>query len=353
MERELVAQSRIAIPDAETVVRAIGDHMVEHGGTVEERDGARQLRFAGARANLRCLPGGTEVDIAAETLEGLYFMRMMLASHIIEFSAGPAPIIEWTGDGDKLDRPPNFQIVRVVDRQDVTPRMRRIRLAGTDVARFAGLDALHLNLLLQHPDAKEPQWPSVGGNGLVQWPDPERRPRFRKYTVRQLDLSAGTLDIDFVLHADAGPGARFAESARPGDEVGVMGPGGGGLIDADWYLFAGDETALPAIARMLEALPSDARGHALIEVADRGEVQDLQGPAGVDIRWLYRDTGTERLAGAVAGTCLPDDGSRIYAWAGCEFEAFRAIRSDLRKQRGLQKHESLIVSYWRNGESDD
>ncbi|CCV12428.1 hypothetical protein MESS4_430074 [Mesorhizobium sp. STM 4661] len=62
----------------------------------------------------------------------------------------------------------------------------------------------------------------------MQWQNPEHRPSYRKYTVRALDVQKATLDIDFVLHADAGPGSAFAETARSGDRVGVVGPGGGG-----------------------------------------------------------------------------------------------------------------------------
>jgi NADPH-dependent ferric siderophore reductase len=235
--------------------------------------------------------------------------------------------------------------------------MRRITLAGDNLARFDTLQALHLRVIIQHPDAVAPQWPSVGSNGLVRWPDGTHRPQLRKYTVRSLDRAAGTMDIDFVIHADAGPGSAWAARARVGEQVGVVGPGGGGLKPADWYLFAGDETALPAIGRMLEALPDTARGVALIEVADAAEEQALRLPAGVSVRWLHRDgraAGTTTLLyDAVRETAFPQDGSTVYAWAACEFEAFRAIRTFLRKEKGLGKAEQLVVSYWRRGKSED
>jgi NADPH-dependent ferric siderophore reductase len=172
--------------------------------------------------------------------------------------------------------------------------------------------------------------------------------------VRSVDVDAGTLDIDFVLHNDAGPGSAFAESADVGNQIGVIGPGGGGLVDADWYLFAGDETALPAISRMLEHLPATARGKAFVEVSDASEIQSFAFSAAIDVEWLCRngaEAGTTKLlADAVFGAAFPDDvGLRTYAWVGCEFEAFRALRSHLRGARGLKKHEGLIVSYWRRG----
>ena len=354
--KRFAARTRIELADPEAVIGPLCEHMIEHGAKVEQSGGARILNFRGACARFTREGRATLVDADAPSIEELYFVRMAVASHILEFSAGAAPRIEWEGDGGDLQRPPNFRMLRVLAARNVTPHMRRITFAGEDVARFASMEALHLNILIQHPDRAEPQWPGVGPNGLVAWEDPERRPLFRKYTVRNIDPAAGTLDIDFVLHADAGPGSGLAESAGPGDVVGVVGPGGGGLVAADWYLFAGDETALPAIGRMLEHLPPAARGHALIEVADESEIQRLECKAAIEVEWLVRNGAaagtTTLLPDAVRRSPLPEDGSRVYVWAGCEFEAFRAIRSHLRKERGLKNEEHLVVSYWRRGQSE-
>lgn len=165
-------------------------------------------------------------------------------------------------------------------------------------------------------------------------------------------MSTGTIDVDFVLHEDAGPGSEFAARARPGDVVGMGGPGGScAPLDRDWYLLAGDETALPAIARILEALPSSARGVALIEVADAAEEQQIDTKTQIEISWLHRSGAaagsTDLLSTAVRSVPVPTDGSSMFAWAGCEFEEFKLIRSYIRKERGLSKDDSLIVSYWR------
>ncbi|TKT74172.1 siderophore-interacting protein [Aquamicrobium sp. LC103] len=351
------AQARVLLADPEAVVGPLCEHMLEHGAEVEKSGGAHILKLRGTSVRFTREGAATLVDVDAANLEELYYARMTVASHILEFSGASVPEIAWEGDGRQLSRPPNFQIFEVAGVGQVTPRMRRITLAGEDVARFAQMEALHLNILVQHPDVGEPQWPTVGPNGLVGWADPDRRPSFRKYTVRSVDVAACRIDVDFVLHADAGPGSAFAENAAKGDRVGIVGPGGGGLAEADWYLFAGDETALPAIGRMLEHLPASARGKALIEVADEREIQPLHFKAAVDVEWLFRKGApagsTTLLADAVRRTGFPRDGSAVYAWAGCEFDAFRALRSYLRKEIGLKKHEHLVVSYWRRGMSEE
>lgn len=357
MTNGFAAQARIALSEHAAVIDRLCEHMVEHNAEVESRADGKILRYAGCSARFSDQGGRTLVDVTAPSLESLYFVRMAIASHILEFAGQEAPAIKWVGDGNSLHHPPNFRMLEVRKVQEVTPHMRRITLSGEGVVRFAPLDALHVNVLLQRPEAVEPQWPRVGPDGCILWENPQIRPAARKYTVRSVDIDAGTIDIDFVIHDDAGPGSRFAERAGIGDRVGVIGPGGGGLIDADWYLFAGDETALPAIARMLEHLPKTARGKAFIEVADASEIQPLTFDAAVDVEWLCRDGAeagtTDLLINAVSRTAFPEDGSTIYVWAGCEFDAFRAIRSHMRGERGLKKHEHLVVSYWRRGAREE
>lgn len=346
-------QSRITLSRSGFVVNEMCAHLRSHGAEVEQASDVATVRYLDADARICIAPDVVALDVTASTLEQLYFMRMMLASHIREFAGEPSPEIAWTGDGAEFVHPPNFRILDIVAIDDVTPHMRRITLAGDDVARFASPDMLHLNILVQKPGLAEPQWPHVGGDGLIWWSDPDNRPDYRKYTVRSVDVARGCIELDFVLHADAGPGSAFAAQARVGDSIGIVGPGGGGLVEAEWYCFAGDETALPAIARMLEALPATARGTAYIEVADASEIQPLTYDCDVTLEWLLRDGAaagtTDLLVNAVMATPFPDDGARIYAWAGCEFAAFKAIRGYLRNVRGLKKHEHLVVSYWRRG----
>jgi NADPH-dependent ferric siderophore reductase len=126
---------------------------------------------------------------------------------------------------------------------------------------------------------------------------------------------------------------------------------------ADWHLLAGDETALPAIARVLESLPPLSRGVALIEVADGAEEQDLAVPEGFELRWLHRNGAapgtTTLLADAVRSVPVPADAGTVFVWAGCEFAAFKTIRAYVRKELKLAKEQHLVTSYWRRGVSED
>ena len=66
------------------------------------------------------------------------------------------------------------------------------------------------------------------------------------------------------------------------------GPGSNKLVDftKDWYLFAGDMSALPAISANIEKLPADARGYAVLEIVDELDKQDLPFPEHLDVSWV-------------------------------------------------------------------
>ena len=121
----------------------------------------------------------------------------------------------------------------------------------------------------------------------------EQWPATRTYTIRWLDLAARELAIDFVVHGDEGLAGPWAANAKPGDRLIVSGPGAGYKPnpEADWYLFAGDDAAIPAIASSIEALPADAVGRAYLEVDDEADIQADHRP-----RRSARSTGCSAAA---------------------------------------------------------
>lgn len=253
--------------------------------------------------------------------------------------------------------PPNFRILTVTETQQLTPHFKRIQFRGEDLGRYDSLEALHVRLFLPPTDLAEPVWPMLDAEGLIQQPPPELRPVVRKYTIRQIDVASGTLSIDFVLHDEAGPGSAFAAGARPGDRIGMAGPGGRGFRAAARYVFLCDETGLPAVARMLENLPQDSQGVAVIEVEDRAEEQALACPAGIEIRWIHRagrlQDRPSPLQEAFDLLQWEEDGADTYLWVACEHECFRHVRAAARERLRVDRDHHLIVSYWRAGLSEE
>ena len=121
------------------------------------------------------------------------------------------------------------------------------------------------------------------------------------------------------------------------------------------YLFACDETGLPAACRLLESMPASTRGKAFFEVADAAEIQDLRCHLSVDVVWLLRN-GLEPgkntlLQHALRGVRFPSD-ETVYAWAAAEAEIAAAIRSAWSTiKRPEFRHTA--TGYWKLGKSED
>ena len=137
----------------------------------------------------------------------------------------------------------------VVDSARLTPHMQRLRLTAPQLDGFGYLPGQDVMLLV-----------AAEGN----------RPVRRRYTIRQLDAAARLLTLDIVLHGD-GPGERWVRSARSGDKIEGIGPRGKITTSAtaDWHLFIGDESALPATFAMAEALPPDRPATLVLEIPER------------------------------------------------------------------------------------
>ena len=347
--RILTATADVALGEPTEMMHRLCDHFREHGSVhVEAAHSRIETDFGTASLAVRDGLLALAAESGDET--GLAFVKLSLAEHLRTFAAAEAPRIVWHGDGQAGTPLPYFREMIVVSAQSLTPRMRRITLRGDDLGRFA-TGGHHVRLLF--PKDGHVAWPATGEDGRPQWPQGAARPDVRIYTIRRIDVEAGEVDIDFVLHDGDCPGGNFAAGAVPGDVVGMTGPGGGATPDADWLLLAGDETALPAIARILEELPASATAVVRIEVAGRQEELPLSSRAFLDLQWLHRGEAapagtTTLLEDAVRAVALPEYGRR-FVWLGCEHASFRSIRGWLRKDRKLARDEHLAVAYWRRG----
>jgi NADPH-dependent ferric siderophore reductase len=348
----LTARSTIQLQDAGVILDRLCAHMVEHGDV--RREGATgQISLTFGTALVGAQADGLDVMVTAEDETGLSYMKMGVVHHVREFAAPQVLDIGWNGDGAEASVPAYFREMRVVRAVDVTPHMRRVVLAGENLSRFA-LGGLHVRLIFP-PQGREPIWPQLGGDGCPVWPEGEDALTARVYTLRDIDLEAGEVSIDILRHDDdATPGSRFAATARPGDRVGMTGPGGGAVPAARSMILLGDETALPAIARILAALPAEATARAVIEVSGPEEEQVLPSAAAVRIEWLHRDaSGARKLADVLETTDAAELQPDTFIWAGCEFEDFLRIRRRVRTEWKLSRDRHLVTAYWRRGAAGD
>lgn len=347
----LRASARVTLTDPAGMLDRLCDHFADHG-TVTREAGSAWLEGTFGAVGLTLEADALAIAATSPNESYLFVVKSSIAEHLVEFADGETIALDWQGDAVDETRIPYFREVVVRGARDITPAMRRVTVACDDPGHFTS-GGLHVRVLIP-PRGREPVWPSVGSDSRVIWPTGEDALAKRTYTIRAIDQDRGELEIDVVLHHES-PGSVWAREARPGDRVGLLGPGGGDVIPADWYLLCGDETALPAIARIAEELPSSARASIVIEVADASERQEIASDAAIEVTWLHRDGApagsTDLLPQAVRSIALPDQG-RPFVFAGCEQAAARAIRKHLRAEKQLPKDRHLVAAYWRRGHAD-
>jgi len=277
--------------------------------------------------------------------------------------------------------------VALKERRVLSPSLHRLVFTGADVARMKteGPDQ-RIKVFFPLPGQDAPEVPS-GEDWYARYRAlaDDQRPPMRTYTLRQLRAAQGEVDVDFVLHGETGPASRWAVHAQPGDRVVLLAP------DAsegwEWkppagvgqVLLVADETALPAVAGILEELAAQVdppRVLALLEVAGEGGAIALKAPPSAELVWLPRGQAAygqalveavqARLAASpvVAGDALDeiDVDAQIlweqsdagvagpfYAWVAGEAGAVMAIRRQLVRDCGLDRRALTFMGYWRQG----
>ncbi|GAB2987269.1 siderophore-interacting protein [Amycolatopsis acidiphila] len=242
--------------------------------------------------------------------------------------------------------------LRVLRTQRLTPHMIRIVAGGQGLAAFQPNEFTDAYVKVLFP-APGVRYPEPFDMGLIRAEySREQWPVMRSYTVRHYDANAGELAIDFVHHGDQGVAGPWAREAKPGDELLLNGPGGAYAPgeEADWHLLVGDESALPAIALTLEAMPAGVPVRVFVEVEDADEEQPLVTKGDAQIRWIHRAAG-EDLVAAVRELDFP--AGTVQAFVHGEAGFVRELRRHLLDERGVRKDLLSISGYWRRGATDE
>jgi NADPH-dependent ferric siderophore reductase len=209
---------------------------------------------------------------------------------------------------------------------ELTPRMRRITLRGDSLTDLLVRPAQDVELLLSEPTGRRVK---------------------RRYTISASRPDAGELDLDVLLHGH-GPGSSWASAAEVGHPARFLGPRGNlELRPAAWHLFVGDESALPAFASFLAALPASEPGIAVIEVGDASD--ELPLPR-ADVHWVHRAGAPAGeptlLAAALTGLSVPSGPGRAYLLG--ESRAVVALRPIV-TALGLPGDQVFVKGYWNLG----
>jgi NADPH-dependent ferric siderophore reductase len=238
----------------------------------------------------------------------------------------------------RVRRETRLRELTVAEVQALTPRMRRIRFTSPDLADFeSAAPDDHIKLFIPNPLETEGRFPGMS---------------MRDYTPRSFSPARCELTVDFALH-QAGLATAWALAARAGDQLQIGGPRGSSVVadDFDWYLLIGDETALPAIGRWVEALRPGVAVTTVVGVDSDAERQSFETRARWTGHWVARgQAGSDDAAllrAALDGLNLPPgDG---YVWIAAEASVARALRAYIIEARGHPKPWVKAAGYWSRG----
>ena len=228
--------------------------------------------------------------------------------------------------------------------------MLRVVLGGDELDGFAiEAPASSVRLLVPPPGSDELVMVTWTGNQF-ELPDGSRPP-IRTLTPRHFDADSNQLTLDIVLH-DHGLATDWARGAKVGDEAAVSGPGRSEDLDPDArsHLLVGDESAIPAIAQLLEWVPDDCAIDAHIEIGAPDARIALPDRPDTTVTWH------EALGGADPGTTMLDVVTNLdelpdAVWVAGEAAAVQRIRTHLFDERGRDRSTVTARGYWKVGRS--
>lgn len=182
------------------------------------------------------------------------------------------------------------------------------------------------------------------------------RPAIRTFTPLGAGAAsdAAELDLEIVIHG-GGVASTWAGAVEPGAQAAISGPGRGYEVDAEAPAFclAGDETAIPAIGQLLEALPQDKPVQVHIEVAHPDARLELPERPQATIRWHDLPSGEAPGTALLAAVRNADIDPSGRVWAAGEAAGVQRIRRHLFEERALPRRQAAIRGYWKHGRAGD
>lgn len=336
------ATANFAGPVSGDLIDQIAAHARDVEFQVEQTQTALILTAALAKVVWQRSPSNLCVQIDAVDADALQNIRDYLLYLLDQTAPGLGQIAEWQGDIVRNRQPLNFCTATVRSVRRVGPKFLRVELDCADTKRLAEGRGMHFSLLLP-PTGRAPVWPHLDGNGRTVLPKGADALHRAVYTFVELDPTTGRFAFDVFEH-EGGRATAWAQAAKPRETVGISGPGSGDFPPGRDILMAGDETALPAIRRILGHSPDDRRGRVLLEVGHADDICDLPRPSGVDLTWVVRARG-ETLWDHLATAHLPP-GTDRFVWIAAEKELVRKAKARFRDTLGVGPKEGYFAYYW-------
>ena len=323
------AEAPVAIA-FEMLDQMLRDQAEQHGLALHSGHGrATWVTLGQGEYGARRQGDGAVVFARADSPDWLFTLKEAATFHVVGLGCVTAQALSWTGPDQAGAYPPNFSLGRVAWVRPLGADFLRMRIAARDITRL-GRDMIHFRIVMPQANGVT-EWPRLSSAGQAVWPQDLHRPA---YTISAIDVDAGWLETDIFVH-DGGRICDFANQTLAGTELGVMGPGGGGVPQAASLLIGGDETAYPALARIIAAQAPDAK----IDCHLFGTSADYPFPAHPGLRLTHAPMGEADLAATLSGGVEAEK-----VWIATERTRLQPLKQAILRQ--IPKDRAHLAAYW-------
>ncbi|WP_237156829.1 siderophore-interacting protein [Photobacterium rosenbergii] len=240
----------------------------------------------------------------------------------------------------------------VVGNELITPNMIRLTLGGEGSQHFSQESAGQYVKFLFTAD---------GSTDISTLPEGQK-PMMRTFTVSGYQPDASTITIDVAKHELAeldgvitpdigGYASRWAVKAQVGDVISLVGPRPiqAMPVDAEHFLLVADMTAQTALQGKLALLPDNAKGHVVLDVPTKADLQPLALSESVEL--VVNISSESSLSNCVKALELNTE--NLAVWCACEFSEMRTIRSYITSDKAVDRKMCYFSSYWKHGVTED
>ncbi len=285
---------------------------------------------------------GLRLEVSAEETDKLHMIRESVVDHLLHFMPDLAGAIKWSDNMKIGAHPENFQFVEILGSAPLNQDFHRLEVRLSKPELFVS-GALHFRFVLPAPENADPEWPVLNETGSTTWPTGDKELHRPVYTARHFDYEAGTAIVDVYDH-EGGRAITWAKTAAPGMQSAITGPGGARIPATKKLVICGDETAYPAIGRILDASP-DAIGEVVLFNHSGLKDYDITCPSGMTLTWV---TPVDEIDFAQTATDMVQRNPDAMFWFASEAGQADAIRQHEVIQ-ARPKDQIKIARYWSRG----